>query len=312
LDQTQKTFWAIDLASPPPARARGAGGDSSRRYTLADAEADGTLALVASTYLPDDDRIVAGISRPGPRVVDFAPILKTQRIPLVALLVNLLDRLGHALGAPVEIEFAVSFGQPEPLPAQFALLQVRPLRVAYPEVEVQVADLPRSEVLAASTKVLGNGVIDTIRDVVYTRPSTFELRHGQEVARTLEAINRGLVEAGRPYVLIGFGRWGTSDPSAGIPAAFEQVSGARVIVEATSPCVNLLFSQGSHFFLNLTSHRILYFSVGHDEPHGIDWPWLDAQAAVSETAFVRHVRFARPLTIRADGRTGRGVIAKPH
>ncbi len=311
LAQTQKSFWAVDLSSYCGIGAAGTFRDGWRRCTLADAEEDGALAMVASTYLPDDDRFVPGLGRPGPRVVDFAPILKSARVPLVALLVDVLDGCRRALGAPVEIEFAVCFGSPEPLPARFALLQARPLRITYPEVEVQVADLPRADVLAASTRVLGNGVITTVRDVVYVRPSAFELRRGAEAARAIAEIDRRLLAAGRPYLLIGPGRWGTTDPSAGIAVGFSEIAGARAIVEATLPRINVLLSQGSHFFLNLASRRVLYFCVGHEEPYAVDWPWLEARTAVSETEFVRHVRLRAPLEIRADGRTGRGAIIKP-
>ncbi|MFB3854217.1 MAG: PEP/pyruvate-binding domain-containing protein [Vicinamibacterales bacterium] len=315
VEQTQKSFWAIDLASGGDCRAgRWADGlerGAMRRYTLAEAEADGALTFLASTYSADDDRIVSGLALPGPRVLDFAPILKARRIPLVPLVVDLLGLLRIAIGRPVEIEFAMTFGEPGPLPARFDLLQVRPMAAAYPEVEVPVVDLPRARVLAASDRVMGNGIVRTIRDIVYVKPSAFEPRHGAEIVEALEAENQALVASGRPYLLIGFGRWGTTDASAGIPADFGQIAGARAIVEATLPQFDVMASHGSHFFHNIASRRVLYFSVGHGEPYEVDWPWLDAQQAAGESRFARHVVLPAPLDIMVDGRIGRGLIVKP-
>jgi hypothetical protein len=174
-----------------------------------------------------------------------------------------------------------------------------------------VTDLPRARVLAASDRVMGNGIIGTIRDIVYVKPSAFAPGHGLAIAEALEAKNRELAAAGRSYLLVGLGRWGTSDPSAGIPADFGQVSGARVMVEATLPDFDVMASHGSHFFHNIASRRVLYFSVGHGEPYEVDWSWLDAQQAAGESRFVRHVVLASPLEVRVDGRTGRGLIVKP-
>jgi hypothetical protein len=161
----------------------------------------------------------------------------------------------------------------------------------------------------ASDSALGNGRHD-VRDVVFVEPGSFDPRDTTAIAGEIEQLNRALVESGRPYLLIGFGRWGSSDPSAGIPVSFGQISGARVIVEATLPNVNFMLSQGSHFFHNVTSFKILYFSVSHAGPYPVDWDWLGRQTAVSETRYVRHVRTAVPLETMVDGRTGRGIILK--
>ena len=311
VNQTQSTFWAIEIPPPDDAACRRGHAIPVKRYGLADAEADGTLAFIASTYSADDDRIVAGISGKGPRVLDFAPILKAQRIPLNRLLVELLDRCSRALGTSVEIEFAMTLSDPDPLPARFGLLQVRPMLVAYPEVEVRMPDCRSADVLAGSDCALGNGVIDSIRDIVYVRPFAFDPHDGTSIARTLEVINQSLVAADRPYVLIGFGRWGSTDPSAGIPVDFGQISGAQVIVESTLPDVNILLSQGSHFFHNIVSRRALYLSVSHLGQYAVDWGWLEAQVPVTETALVRHVCLRAPLEVRVDGRTRLGVIVKP-
>jgi hypothetical protein len=309
LNQTQKDFWAIDLARREDHHGMNEPG-CLRKYTLSDAEQDGTLSFIASTYVADDDRIVMGITRPGPRIVDFGPMLKTDLLPLTALLKELLRSCQAALGTPVAIEFAMTFPDPEALPARFGFLQVRPMAASYSQVEVAIDELDEPNVLVASECALGNGAIGSIRDVVYVKPKTFETRHTRSIGLELEAINRGLVAAQCPYVLIGFGRWGTTDPSAGIPVDFGQISGARVIVESTLPNLDFTLSQGSHFFHNITSFKVLYFCVRHTGRHVIAWEWLDAQQALTETAFVRHVRLSSPLRIKVDGRTSRGVIVE--
>jgi hypothetical protein len=163
-------------------------------------------------------------------------------------------------------------------------------------------------VLLASETVLGNGVLDSIRDVVFVDPDRFDTKVTRDIAAELDTINRSLVDAKRPYLLIGFGRWGTTDPLAGIPVEFGQISGAKVIVELSLPGPGSMLSQGSHFFHNVTSFKIFYFSVHHWEEYGIDWEWLKEQTMVSEGRYVRHVELASSLKVNVDGRNGRGVI----
>ena len=158
---------------------------------------------------------------------------------------------------------------------------------------------------------MGNGIVDDIRDVVFARPEAFDAKFSRVVAGEIDTVNRTLVREGLPYLLIGFGRWGSSDPWLGIPVIWSQVSGAKVIVEAALPGVNVEPSQGSHFFHNLSSFQVSYFTVRHAAAEGgIDWPWLSQQEVVEETRFLRHVRLRDPLEVRVDGRTGRGVIRK--
>jgi hypothetical protein len=162
--------------------------------------------------------------------------------------------------------------------------------------------------LLASERVMGNGVIDGISDIVYVKPDSFEARHTSTIASELDRLNRDLVAEGRPYLLIGFGRWGSADPWLGIPVVWGQIGGAKVIVEATLPEMNVDPSQGSHFFHNITSFRVSYFSVHHASRPGIDWAWLGRQRSVAETTFLRQLRLAAPLIVKVDGRAGRGAI----
>jgi hypothetical protein len=308
LKQTQKDFWAIDMT------ALGGRWNGDReyvdKYSLADAEKDGSLTFTASTFKAEDATVVRGISETGPRILDFAQILKGNLVPLAAVIKDLLGVCEESLGTMVEIEFAVAFPHPGPCPARFGFLQVRPMIVSHAQVEVTADEFDRGDILVASESALGNGSIDSIRDIVYVRPDTFETTSTQAIARELEGINRMLTTAACPYVLIGFGRWGSSDPSTGIPVNFGQISGARAIIEATLPNMNYILSQGAHFFHNLTSFKVLYFSVGHTGRFTVDWDWLGRQPVVSETRFIRHVRLASPLHIKVDGRTSRGVIVR--
>jgi len=307
LSQTQSEFWAINMDSPAdydPINET----EYMRKYSLGDAEKDGVLRFLASTYRAQDDKIVYGITEPGPRVVDFAPILKFDLLPLSRLLRDLLNLCEDALDRMVEIEFAMTLDEQRGRPAQFAFLQVRPMVVSAAEVELRPEDMEENDVLLASEAALGNGVREDIRDIVYVKPDKFNVHHSEAVASELEGLNRRLQALGLPYLLIGFGRWGTSDPQAGIPVNFGQISGAKVIVESALPETSSMLSQGSHFFHNITSFRVFYFSLSPFDKHRIDWEWLSRQPAAWEAEFVRHVHLASPLKITVDGTAGRGVI----
>lgn len=303
---TQNSLWAVNMGTPPehdPIRET----EYLVRAGLAEAEEDGTLHLVGSTYDVTRDRLVPGVAVRGPRIVDFAPLLVLRRWNLHEAVVALLGACERAWNGAVEIEFAATLHEDDS--AYLGFLQVRPLVVAADRIDVPPEALDLSDAFVASDLVLGNGGSEDIRDVVYVRPDRFDPRLSREVAREVSACNQAAADAGYHYVLIGFGRWGTSDPWLGIPCTWPQVSSARVIVEATLPAFRVELTQGSHFFHNISSAGVLYFSVR--EGHGrIDWPWLTAQPAVHEGTMVRHVRLERPLRVRVDGRSGRGVIIR--
>lgn len=307
LKQTQTEFWAVNMGEPPaydPIKET----EYMMKCNLKEAEYDNTLRFIASTYLPQEDKIVIGVGEKGPRVINFAPILKVKQLPLNDLIIDLVDICEDVLGTRVEIEFAMTLDKQRCKPSYFGFLQVRPMVVSHEEVEVTPDDMKSEKVLLASDTVVGNGIIDHITDIVYVKPGNFDTRYTVKMAEELEKINHKLVAEDRPYILIGFGRWGTSDPQAGIPVKFGQVSGARVMVEATLPELNYTLSQGSHFFHNVTSFKILYFSVYHYSEYHIKWEWLNSQKVVEETEFIRHIETEAPLTIKVDGRYGRGVI----
>jgi hypothetical protein len=304
LNQTQVNFWAVNMGKPPD-HDPVAETEYLVRGTLADAEQDGALRFAASTYDPQSDRMLMGLRPGGPRVLNFAPLLALDDLPLNPLVRRLLGICTEALHAPVEIEFALTIGEGQ---GRFGFLQVRPMVVSEQVVEIRNDEPERRPALLVSERVMGNGTLTDIQDIVFVKPDVFEARHTREIARELAEVNLALVESGRHYLLIGFGRWGSSDPWLGIPVDWSQINGARAIVEASLPAMNVDLSQGSHFFHNISSFRVCYFSVRHTDAHAIDWAWLAGLPVVRETGFVRHVRTPTPLEIKVDGRTGRGVI----
>jgi hypothetical protein len=309
LKGTQTEFWAVNMGKPPAYDPV-----SETEYMvqagLADAEADGALRFLASTYDPQNERVVLGIGARGPRILNFAPILVQEAFPLNDVLKALLQAAEKAVNAKVEIEFAITLQEPrgEPIRGRLGFLQVRSMAVSDQLVDVTVEDLNDPRAIVASDMVMGNGDVDSIEDIVFVRPDKFSPLHTPAIAQQLEEVNRRLQREGRPYALIGFGRWGSSHPSLGIPVDWSQISGARAIVEATLPAMDVDFSQGSHFFHNLSSFRASYFMVQHGHPFGINWDWLNRQPVVHKTDLICHVRPAEKLTVRVDGRTSRGVI----
>ena len=309
LNGTQTEFWAVNMGKAPAYDPV-----SETEYlvhaNLSDAEADEALYFLASAYDPDRDRVVPGIGSRGPRILNFAPMLVQEEFPLNDLVKALLNASEKTVNAKVEIEFAITLQEPrgERLRARLGFLQVRSMVVSDQLVDVTVDDLSDPRAIVASDMVMGNGTADDIQDIVFVRPDKFSPLHTPAIAQQLESVNRELQQQHRPFLLIGFGRWGSSHPSLGIPVDWSQISGARTIVEATLPEMNVELSQGSHFFHNLSSFRASYFMVQHGRPFGIDWDWLSRQPVVHETEFVRHVRPTEGLSVRVDGRTARGVI----
>ncbi len=304
---TQREFWAINVGKAPPYDPM-AETEYLARAGLREAEYDGTLRYSASTYVADSDRVTPGVGTAGPRILNFAPLLLHEQYPLNSVVRSLLDSCESATGRDVEIEFAMTFPKAAGSKPHLGFLQIRPMVVPDKEVHVDESELDSPNVLLASRHVMGNGVVETIEDVVYVKPAVFETRHTRTVGEQLEKMNAGLLDQDRPYLLIGFGRWGSADPWLGIPVKWGQICGAKAIVEATRPDMMIEASQGSHFFHNISSFQVSYFSVPHDTAPGIDWQWLDGNEAVAETEFVRHIRTAGPLLVKVDGRSGRGAV----
>src|SRR5579863_5366054 len=315
LANSQSEFWALELdhierrddpASDPLLELK------ESRFGLDVAESDGTLNNLGSTYSVDNNVIYDGLSRPGTRVVSFAPILKHGVFPLASIL-DRLTRIGEeAFGRPVEVEFAVRLPETPQETAEFGFLQIRPLVLSREGEELRMEDVDPERLVCHSSKVLGNGRVRDLRDVVVVDFHRFERARSQEVAEGVAHLNAKLNESGTPYLLIGVGRWGSNDPWLGIPVEWDEISGARVIVEAGFHDFRVTPSQGSHFFQNLTAFQVGYFTVNPDAGEGtIDWQWLTEQPAVEEQGCVRHLRFAGPLRVVMNSKTSQGVIFKP-
>ncbi len=309
LANSQSEFWALELHGG----LDGAPGHLyEKRFPLDAAESDGTLQAVGSTYSKDNHAVYDGLSRPGVRLVSFAPMLKHGTFPLADML-DVLVRAGEdALGNPVEIEFAVRLPpQPDEV-AEFGFLQIRPLTLARDSQDLNVGDVKPDRLICQSSKVLGNGRIENLYDIVVVDSQRFERSRSQEVAKAVAQFNGLLNGENRPYLLIGVGRWGSNDPWLGIPVEWDEISGARVIVEAGLRDFRVTPSQGSHFFQNLTAFQIGYFTANPDAGEGsVDWEWLSSQPALDEDGCVRHLRFADPIRVIMNSRTSQGVILKP-
>lgn len=311
LANSQTDFWALELdrsaeTSDPLSSLREAS------FGLKAAEDDGTLQMLASTYSADNHAVYDGLSRPGTRVVSFAPILKHGRFPLPQILDRLMTMGEEAMGRPVEIEFAVRLPQSEGQAADFGFLQLRPLVLSRDGEDIRLEDVDPQRLVCQSSVVLGHGRLQDVRDVVVVDAHRFERPRSREVAQRVAHFNAHLNAANTPYLLIGVGRWGSTDPWLGIPVAWDQISGARAIVESGFRDFRVAPSQGSHFFQNLTAFQIGYFTVNPDAGDGfIDWDWLARQPAVEEHDCVRHLRFEEPLVVMMNGKLSRGMIFKP-
>ncbi|MGB8724252.1 MAG: PEP/pyruvate-binding domain-containing protein [Terriglobales bacterium] len=317
LANSQSDFWALELNGSAEDRP---GHWQERRFGLDAAESDGTLQALASTYSRDNHAVYDGVSRPGSRVVTFAPMLKHGTFPLAEILDDLVRAGEDALGNAVEIEFAVRLpqqagsmeGQATGQVAEFGFLQIRPLTLARDTEDLALDDVRPEQLICQSSKVLGNGRIENLHDVIVVDSQRFERSRSQEVGTAVARFNRLLSEQNRPYLLIGVGRWGSTEPWLGIPVEWDEISGARVIVEAGFRDFRVTPSQGSHFFQNLTAFQIGYFTVNPDAGEGsVDWQWLTEQTAVEEEGCVRHLRFAEPIRVLMNSRTSQGVIFKP-
>ncbi|HZK48938.1 MAG TPA: PEP/pyruvate-binding domain-containing protein [Thermoleophilia bacterium] len=314
LRNSQREFWAVELG--PFANDPDAGEPApdlwEKKYPLEVAEEDGTLAQLGSTYSPENDALYDGVSRPGVRVVNFAPLLKFDLFPLADIVDLLLEIGAQGMGTPVEIEFAANLTANEGAPKEFAFLQVRPMGFSREMEDLTLEESGSERVLCHSTSILGNGRLNGIKDVVVVDISRFDRSRSLEVAREVARLNARLTREGARYILIGVGRWGSADPWLGIPVNWDEIAGARVIVESELKDIPVTPSQGSHFFQNLTSFRVGYFTVNPEAGAGrVDWEWLAAQPAASEGEFVRHLRFDHPLVVSMNGTTREGIILKP-
>jgi len=300
---SQVEFFAIDMKRPDIQLSRDGEEAGLMRLTVDDAERHGTLKHCASVYNPDNNTITPGLSKPGPRIVNFADVLKYNYVPLARTIEVVLDVVKEAMGSPVEIEFAVDLSRDANYRSTFYLLQIKPLIGNAQDYNIDTGDIATEDVLLWTDKAMGNGLIDDVEDIIYVDPLLCDKSKTLEMAVEAEQLNRMMEDAGRRYLLIGPGRWGTRDRFIGIPVNWPQISGARVIVETSLEDFPLDASSGSHFFHNVTSMNVGYFSVQQGSPSSyINWEKLSVLPTLTTTTFFRHVRLPKPLQIKMDGR----------
>ncbi len=306
---SQTEFYAINLARSEVDLLQGENAGLVK-LDISRAEDDGTLRHAASVYSIDNDTLIPGLYDAGPRVINFANILKYDYIPLAKTLKTVLEVVREAFGAPVEIEYAVDLDKDAEGKATFYLLQIKPLVGSGAGYSIDPESVYTDDMLLVSRKSMGNGLIDDVTDIVYIEPDMFDNLKTSEMAAEIDGINRKMLARGRKYVLIGPGRWGTKDRFLGIPVAWPQISNAKVIVEVSLPHFHIDASQGSHFFHNVTSMNIGYLSVNEATAEGVVmWDRLRKQKEIDRGIYFRHVRFDRPLVIRMDGKIGMAVIS---
>ncbi len=311
MENTQASFYTLDLSECKKQLTM----DDDCTYKKIDferAEQDKTLQLVASTYLAEDDLITDTFETGRPKIVTFASILKYNSIPLVGIVKDLFELGKSAFGTDVEIEFAVNIPVDRKKQPEFYFLQIRPMVVGRESSEVNIGDYRAEDAICTSVHTIGNGVYKDICDIIFLDPHGFDSSKTNIIASEIGELNKLLINEGRKCILIGFGRIGTSDPWLGIPLLWWQMSQARVVVEADMGRLEAEPSLGSHFYHNLTSLRMGYFHIGKksESEECINWNSLKQASIVHETEHVKLVRFKKPLIIKIDGQSNKGVILK--
>jgi hypothetical protein len=242
----------------------------------------------------------------------MAPILKMDLFPLAEILRELLEVGAAGTSSPVEIEFALNLDTPEGEPKEFAFLQLRPLASNRELEAIELEEVRPQKLICESPSALGHGHLDDVFDMVVVDKNRFDRSQSQECSLAVSKFNRKLTQEGRPYILVGVGRWGSTHSWLGIPVRWADISGARVIVEAGFKDFRVTPSQGTHFFQNLTSLNIGYFTVNQETDEGfVDWDWLAGQPSLSEIGPVRHLQFDEPVAVTMNGTTQHGIIRKP-
>ena len=311
LRDTQKVFCALDLnaGSFVPSTDDGV---NILKIDIKDANNDGAMKYVGSTYDRVNHILRDGISHPGKRVISFANVLQHKAFPVAEIISTLLDLGQKEMNNPVEIEFAANLETPPGTPKVFSFLQIRPIVHTEETVNISLTHIRPENTIVCSDSALGNGTFKGICDLVYVRPESFNAANNKNLAIEIENLNANFVRQSSGYVLIGPGRWGSSDPWLGIPVIWPQISAARIIIESGLKNYRIDPSQGTHFFQNLTSFRVGYFTINPYIKEGFyDVDFLNSLEAVYENEHIRHIRFSNPLDIMIDGRKHKGVIMKP-
>ncbi|NQU87249.1 MAG: pyruvate, phosphate dikinase, partial [Mariniphaga sp.] len=306
---SQRFFYALDMEMNDFDLAKDGEDAAIKRISIREAEKDGTLENSVSTYDMENDTLIPGSNQQGPKVVDFANILKYKTVPLPDTLEVLLKLFHDAMGSPVEIEYAIDMEPGEKGWPTFYLLQIKPLIRIEDQVDIDIDAASRENLLMYAERGMGNGQIKDIEDIIYVDPQTFDRLKTKEIAREINQLNKKMEELGKEYILIGPGRWGSRDHFTGIPVLWANISKARIIIEMGLKDFPLDGSLGSHFFHNVTSMNVGYFSVPYNSRvASVDIDVLKKQKLIEEKQFVKHVQFNQPLTVLMNGRKRKGLI----
>jgi hypothetical protein len=290
LQNTQKTFYALDMNSQS-FRPSVDETVNLLHLKIEDAEPDGMLKHIASTFDYQDQVLRDGINYKGKRIISFANVLKHHVFPLSEILVTLLDIGQKEMNNQVEIEFAVNLDPEEGEPKVFSFLQIRPIVEATEKNSINIESISKEDSVIISNSALGNGVIENICDIIYVKPESFNAASSAGIATEIEKLNTRFVKEEKNYIIVGPGRWGSSDPWLGIPVKWAQISAARLIVESGLENYRIDPSQGTHFFQNMTSFQVGYFTINPYREDGyFDVDYLNQQKAVYEDEFLRHIR----------------------
>jgi CheY-like chemotaxis protein len=311
LRETQRFFYALDLIAD---NFRPCLDDAVNllRLRIADAEKDNSIRYIASTYDYQSRMLREGIQPGGKKLITFSGLLNHNIIPLAEILQDILNTGQKEMGKPIEIEFALELSKDKGMPHTFHLLQIRPIVETDETVDVDIDSVDPKKIIMSSDSALGNGYVRDLFDIVYVKPDSFDSMRTPEIAQLIDDINDKFLGEGKNYILIGPGRWGSADPNLGIPVKWPQISAARLIVESGLEDYHIDPSQGTHFFQNLTSFRVGYFTINAFINEGsLDTAYLDKQKAVYEDEFIRHVRFDKPAVVAIDGKKNKGVLFKP-
>ena len=311
LRETQTYFNALDL-SETQFIPQVDDGFNLLKVGIADAEKDGTLKYIASTYDLQDKVINDSIYDGGRKLITFNNILKHDVFPLAAILKEVLHIAQSEMGRPIEIEFAVNLDYSPAKQHVFYLLQIRPIVDSKEMINEDIGAIPEENAIITCNSALGHGITSDLYDLVYVKPEAFSASKNQLIMYEIDKVNRQLVSENRHYILVGPGRWGSADPWLGIPVKWSHISNARLIVESGLSDYRVDPSQGTHFFQNLTSFGAAYFTINPFLNDGsYDTEFLNTQPAVYESEYVRHVRFDKPMIMKVDGRKNKGVVMKP-
>jgi hypothetical protein len=310
LRETQTYFYALDLSKLTNFVPQVDDGFNLIKLTVNEALKDGTLRFIASTYDVANEIINDGIYE-GRKIITFANILKHNVFPLAEILKVIMQMAQKEMGRPIEIEFAVNLDYAQRKQHFFHLLQIRPIVDKKELLNEDIGQIDVSDTVISSQNALGHGVTADLYDIVYVRPETFNAAKTPEIAVEIGELNKKLAAENRNYILVGPGRWGSSDSWLGIPVKWAQISGARIIVESGLQNYRIDPSQGTHFFQNLTSLGVGYFTINPFQNDGsYDIDYLNSKPAEYESANLRHIHFSSPLITKIDGRKNIGVIMK--